>query len=175
MEMGNGGNLGWPITPYEVTGYAFGKRVHSRIILWARHLGDDILATPGTTVNAIGDGKVIWSEMRLGNEIRRNWGGIVIVEHVHKTTGQTFYSLYGHLKDLTVNVGDTVTTGQKVGVIAEGHSPQNGWWKLPHLHFAIYCGPWTDTVLPGYKRFFDGRTKFSWWRSPVKFINDYNK
>jgi murein DD-endopeptidase MepM/ murein hydrolase activator NlpD len=166
--------LGWPITPYEVTGYAFGQRVRSRIILWARHLGDDILAEPGTPVVAIGAGKVVWAEMRPGSEARRNWGGIVIIEHIHKTTGQTFYSLYGHVQDLLVKVGDEVPAGQKLAVIADGSTPENGWWKLPHLHFAIYCGPWTDTVLPGYKRFFDGRTKFGWWRNPKAFIEEYS-
>lgn len=167
--------LQYPVQPYEVKGYRFGQRVRSRILLWARHLGEDVILPPGTAVVAAGEGQVVWSQMRLGSREKRNWGGIVVVCHTHRRTNQKFYSLYGHLQELQVRVGDTVTAGQVVGNVAEGHSPENGWWKIPHLHFAIYMGPWTEAVLPGYKRFFDGRTKFSWWRSPQQFIEEYNR
>ena len=162
-----------PIEPYTVAGYHFGQRVRSRRILWARHLGDDILADPGTAIVAAGAGKVVWSEIRPGNKERRNWGGIVTIEHTHKTTDQKFYSLYGHLTNLAVAAGDIVTAGQKVGEVAAGLTAENGWWQHPHLHFGIYIGAWTDRVLPGYKRFFDDRTRFSWWRSPKPFIESY--
>jgi len=68
--------LQFPITPYEVTGYPFHKMVRRWYILWATHLGDDITAPAGTHINAIGDGEVVWSQMRLGDELKRNWGGI---------------------------------------------------------------------------------------------------
>ncbi len=164
-----------PIQPYEVTGYAFGKRVRSRVFLWARHLGDDILAEPGTGVVCIGDGNVVWSEVRLGTPEHRNWGGLVIVEHTNTTTGLLFYSVYGHIQNLAVSQGATVSIGDRIGEVAPGNTPENGYWKLPHLHFGIYTGPWMYKVLPGYARPFEGRTKFSWWKNPKPFIETYNQ
>lgn len=167
--------LSLPVSAYAVEGYRFGERVRSRIILWARHLGDDVILPPGTPVHTIAAGKVVWSEVRAGSEVRRNWGGVVIVEHIHKSTGQLFYSVYGHLTNLKVVVGEEVAPGALIGEVAPGRTPENGWWKTPHLHFGIYLGPWTDCVLPGYKRFFDGRTRFSWWRDPRSYIEAYNR
>lgn len=191
--------LFFPIEPYVVPPgiLHFGQRVRSRVILWARHLGDDVIAEPGTSVVAIGRGEVVWAEMRLGTQAKRNWGGIVVVAHGDKrqntehTTASAaprsgggtqntefvpaFYSVYGHLTDLAVKVGDTVQGGQQLGVVAPGRTPENGWWKTPHLHFGIYVGPWRDQVLPGYLRPFEGRTKFAWWREPKPFIEAYNK
>ena len=157
------GALRLPIEPYEVTGYAFGQRVRSRKILWARHLGDDILAEPGTKVVCIGDGKVVWSEMRLGTNEKRNWGGVIIVEHTNSET------------NLAVSQGAQVAVGDHIGDVAPGSTPENGWWKLPHLHFGLYTGPWMQKVLPGYARPFEGRTKFSWWENPKSFIEAFNQ
>jgi murein DD-endopeptidase MepM/ murein hydrolase activator NlpD len=68
-----------------------------------------------------------------------------------------------------------VVGGQVIGVVAEGLTPENGWWKIPHLHFGIYVGPWRDSVLPGYKRFEEFRTKTKWWEDPSSFIEKYNQ
>lgn len=168
-------SLALPIEPYEVNGYTFGQRVRSRKILWARHLGDDIVAEEGTEVVCVGDGNVVWSEVRGGTKEKRNWGGVVIVEHVNPGTGLFFYSVYGHLKDLAVKHGSHIHQGDKIGVVAGGNTPENGYWKLAHLHFGIYIGPWTHQVLPGYARPFEGRTKFSWWKDPKPFIESYAK
>lgn len=164
----------WPVEPYRVSGYAFGERVRSRVILWARHLGDDVVVPAGTPVAAIADGEVVWAEVRPGSLEHRNWGGIVVVRHEGLAAGREFYSLYGHITNITVKTGDAVRAGSRVGEVAAGNTPENGWWKLPHLHFGIYVGPWTKRVLPGYKRFFDDRTKFHWWRNPGEFIENYN-
>ncbi len=164
-----------PIAPYEVTGYKFGHRVRSRKILTARHLGDDIIVPAGTDVVCIGTGVVVWSEMRPGSAQKSNWGGVVIVEHVHAETGMLFYSVYGHITDIAVKTGDIVESGQKLGVVAKGNTPENGYWKLAHLHFGIYTGPWIRRVLPGYARPFEGRTRFRWWQDPRPFIESYAK
>jgi murein DD-endopeptidase MepM/ murein hydrolase activator NlpD len=169
-------SLAWPITPYEVGGYRFGQRVRSRWILWARHLGDDILADPGTPVAAIGTGKVMYADVRPGSAKKRNWGGLVVLGHQHPLTKHRFFSVYGHITDLKVRLDEQVSSSQIIGTIAPGLSAENGWWKLPHLHFAIYAGPWREgEILPGYKRPFDGRTKFSLWRNPQEFIRGYER
>lgn len=159
----------FPIKPYELKDgvYRFGTRVRSRWILWARHLGDDLVVPPGTSVRAIGAGEVVWADVRLGSIKKKNWGGLVVIKH------EDFYSVYGHMRNLTVKVGDKAQAGQVIGEVAEGNTPENGWWKIPHLHFGIYVGPWNSEILPGYKRPFDGRTKFAWWRDPKTFIEEY--
>jgi murein DD-endopeptidase MepM/ murein hydrolase activator NlpD len=165
----------YPISPYEVTGYGFGSRIRSRGIFIARHLGHDILAQAGTKVSCMMDGTVIWSEIRPGSAQKKNWGGIVIVEHVNADTSEKFYSVYGHIKNLKITVGQIIKKGDAIGVVAEGATPENGFWKLAHLHFGIYVGPWTGAVLPGWLRPFEGRTKLSWWKDPKVFIDTYNK
>lgn len=170
--MGNKWRL--PIMPYETGRYLrFGQKIRRRGLLWATHLGDDVVASPGTPVAVIGQGEVVWSEVRPGSHMKPNWGGIVIVRH-HNF--QTFYSVYGHMKNLSVKKGERVIGGQKLGVVAEGNTPENGWWQTPHLHFAIYTGPWRDRVLPGYARPDDWlrvsprRTRRQWWHNPQEFI-----
>lgn len=72
-------------------------------------------------------------------------------------------------------MGDRAKQGQIIGEVAAEETPENGWWKMPHLHFGIYVGPWSGEILPGYKRPFDGRTKLAWWQDPKLFIEEYNR
>lgn len=169
-----------PIEPYDVSGHRFGKIIRRWWILWARHLGDDVVVPPQTPVKAIGDGKVVWSQMRPGDELNRNWGGLIIIAHQchfkpQDKNNKTFYSLYGHLRDLKIKKDDQVHAGQPIGLVAEGYTPENGWWKTPHLHFSIYTGPWENEILPGYNRIEEFRTKTKWWRDPKQFITSYNR
>lgn len=170
--------LSFPVDPYEVGGYHFRDRVRRKVLLWATHLGDDVQAAAGNEVKAIGDGEVVWSEIRPGSEKKKNWGGLVVVGHNNDQLDgagfQTFYSVYGHLTDLRVNTGDFVIGGQTLGVVAERLTSENGWWEIAHLHFGIYSGPWRDVVLPGYKRIEEFRTKTKWWQEPRSFIEQYN-
>jgi len=116
-----------PLEPYTLAPdvYHFGTRVRSRVILSARHLGDDLVVPPGTPVRAIAEGEVVWAGVRAGSEEARNWGGLIVVKHDYPKT-QTFYSVYGHIKDLTVKVEDHVAAGQQLGVVADGLTPENG-------------------------------------------------
>lgn len=162
-----------PVKQYNIVGYAFKKRLRRWWILWATHLGDDVVVPAGSRVSAIGDGEVVWSEMRLGEDLKRNWGGIIVLGH-QKNNFQNFYSVYGHMRDLQVLVGDSVEMGQQLGIVADSYTPENGWWKIPHLHFGIYTGPWDGKILPGYKRVEEFRTKIKWWENPKLFIDQFN-
>jgi murein DD-endopeptidase MepM/ murein hydrolase activator NlpD len=173
-------SLIYPVDPYKVRGYTFAEKVRQKVFFWSTHLGEDVEAEPGVVVSCIGGGEVVWSEMRKGSSEKSNWGGIVVIRHQNNWQSpvfnfQNFYSVYGHMKDLEVNAGDRVGRGQRLGVVAEGLTPENGWWKIPHLHFAIYVGPWDDKIVPGFKRLGEWRTKVKWWRCPSKFIEEYNE
>lgn len=183
-----------PVTPYTTGEFRqFGERIRRHLILWATHLGDDVAAAAGMTVQAIGEGKVVWCEMRLGSEAKRDWGGVVIIRHdrggrnkeagMKETSAEaTFYSIYGHITDLEVVRGQKVERGQQLGVVAPALTPENGWWRRAHLHFAIYTGPWKEQILPGYARPDDWlrpgatrRTRLAWWHDPRQFIATYNE
>lgn len=162
-----------PLDKYELGAYRFGTWIRGRF-LPVMHLGDDAMGLPGTKVSALGDGEVVWSQMRPGSKEKKNWGGLVVIGHTHKKSQETFYSLYGHITEIQVKAGDKVHLGQKLGVIAPGQSPDNGYWKLPHLHFSIYVGAWHEQVLPGWWRIWQRRTWPWHWRNPQKFIKKYN-
>lgn len=86
------------------------------------HTGIDLAAPFGTPVTAAADGVVVAvANTRVG------YGNYVIVAH-----GGGIMTLYGHLLETDVNVGDRVARGQRVGL--EGSS---GLSTGPHLHFEL--------------------------------------
>lgn len=168
-----------PVEPYDTADYhRFAERIPGRIG-WCRfccstHLGDDLKATPGASVKAIGAGTVVWAKVHAGSSAKRSWGGLIVVGHRHVHTNIPFYSLYGHVAAIQVKSGDRVVAGQVIGKVAQGQTAESGFWPLPHLHFAIYTGPWRGVALPGYKRWrFFWRTRLRWWHDPRDFIKNY--
>lgn len=161
----------FPLARYKISGLGFGDSVTAGRILGV-HLGEDARAMAGTEVKCVGNGEVVYSALHPGSPNKGNWGNIVIIGHLKPKTKEKFYSLYGHLDTPLVKNGDLVKINQNIGVIAPANTPQNGWWPT-HLHFAIYIGPWTGAVLPGYFQENSSRTKLEYWQNPSKFINDF--
>ncbi|MFD8984241.1 peptidoglycan DD-metalloendopeptidase family protein [Streptomyces sp. NPDC059564] len=100
---------------------------HQSGSMWSSgyHTGVDFVASTGTTVKAVGAGTVVSA----------GWGGAygneVIIKHADGK-----YSQYGHLSQLSVSVGQSVTAGQRIGL-----SGATGNVTGPHLHFEIRTGP----------------------------------
>ncbi|HVW66264.1 MAG TPA: M23 family metallopeptidase [Candidatus Peribacteraceae bacterium] len=157
-----------PIDPYDPSGTAFGERCTIDGIDWGVHLGDDLRVKAGTPVRAVADGTVVYARFIPGSPVKRNWGGIVIVRHRFKTG--TLYSLYGHIVDKHITVGQRVKQGQEIGAVAEKLTPRNGWWRDEHLHFGLYRGPWNGKVLPGFYREDQELTRPEWWLNPVEVL-----
>ena len=168
------GALVLPLTEYSVTGRRFGEQAIIGGQPWGVHLGEDVLKDQGTPVMAIGEGRVVYAALHPGNRHRGNWGNVVIVGHLHVGDGQPFFSLYGHLGSCQVREGEDVARGALLGPVGEGRTRENGFWPEPHLHFAIYRGPWEGRVLPGYFREHDGRTKLEYWVPPSAFVREYS-
>ena len=93
------------------------------------HYGFDIAVPTGTTLACILSGRVMLSAEQFF------FGNLVVVDHGHGVN-----SLYAHLSERMVDVGDTVERGQ---VIAR--SGATGRVTGPHLHFSLsWYQVWLD-------------------------------
>ena len=99
----------------------FGHRVSPFTGAREMHKGLDIAGRVRTPVVASADGKVIFSGRR------RALGNAVILRH-----GYGIETIYGHLSELSVEVGDQVKRGQKIGLMGN-----TGRSTGPHLHYQI--------------------------------------
>ena len=113
------------------------------------HLGLDIFADAGTTVQAPIDGTV---HAFAYNGAALDYGGVIILRHA-TDDGTPFYSLYGHLSRTSLDglwVGRSLEAGESFATL--GTPAENGGWT-PHLHFQLF----TDlldlaTDVPGVAR-----------------------
>jgi murein DD-endopeptidase MepM/ murein hydrolase activator NlpD len=97
------------------------------------HTGIDISAALGTRVTAAADGVVVAvANTTVG------YGNYVIVAH-----GAGIMTLYGHLLQTDVKVGDRVARGQRIGL--EGSS---GLSTGPHLHFELRVNDQVTDPMP---------------------------
>lgn len=112
------GDWAWPtISQYYVSssfGYRWGK-VHEAI---------DIAGSgEGSPIYAAGAGTVIAAKRNA-----YSLGNYVTINH-----NNGYYTIYGHMRNLTVTEGQTVQKGQQIGTM--GHS---GFATGTHLHFGLY-------------------------------------
>ncbi len=101
----------------DVRNYMYrGKKVDQQV-----HLGFDLSDNANTPVRAANDGRVVWAA-NLGI-----YGNCIVVDH-----GYALQSIYGHLRQIDVKVGDAVQRGQTMGF--EGSTGLAGGI---HLHFSM--------------------------------------
>ncbi len=95
------------------------------------HYGYDLASLAGSPITASNTGRVVFAD-ELGI-----YGHCVILDH-----GLGLFSLYGHLSNIDVTVGDRLEKGQ-----ALGSSGQTGLAGGDHLHFALLLqGDYVDPV-----------------------------
>jgi murein DD-endopeptidase MepM/ murein hydrolase activator NlpD len=85
------------------------------------HLGFDLSVTQHVAVQASNDGKIVYAG-RLGI-----YGNCVVIDH-----GYGLQSIYGHLSQIDVKVGDSVKKRQAIG-----RSGSTGLAGGDHLHFSM--------------------------------------
>jgi murein DD-endopeptidase MepM/ murein hydrolase activator NlpD len=96
------------------------------------HKGMDIAASAGTVITAPGRGVVTATGDYFFN------GKTVIVDH-----GQGFVTMYCHLREIGVNEGQQLDTGEPIGAVGA-----TGRVTGPHLHFGTYLnGTAVDPAL----------------------------
>ena len=93
-----------------------GKKVDQQV-----HLGFDLSDVANGPVSAANDGRVVWAS-DLGI-----YGNCVVVDH-----GYGLQSIYGHMREIDVKVGDMVKKGQKMGIAGA-----TGLAGGIHVHFSM--------------------------------------
>lgn len=96
----------------------------------------------GEPVYSAARGKVVFCK-----DLKGGWGKVVILAHrlEEGTNPQIYQTIYAHLKDCHVNIGDTVCRGEQIGSIGTA----NGQY-LAHLHFEICPSQVTEAGLTAY-------------------------
>ena len=101
----------------DVRNYIYhGKKVDQQV-----HLGFDLSDVANGPVSAANDGKVVWAS-DLGI-----YGNCVVLDH-----GYSLQSIYGHMRQIDVKVGDMVKKGQKMGIAGS-----TGLAGGVHVHFSM--------------------------------------
>ena len=108
----------FPITAAKVSS-RFGMRAHPVLHYSRHHNGLDLAAPQNSLVRSILAGEVIYSG-KLGA-----YGNLISIKHANGSI-----SMYGHLNNSEVAVGQLVTAGQVIG-----HVGSTGLATGPHLHF----------------------------------------
>ena len=114
----------WPVPGNSYVTSRFGTRVHPITGEIKSHTGMDISANTGTPIVAADSGTVTKAEVYGG------YGNCVIIDH-----GNGYVTLYGHLSDIWVSVGDSVSQGQSIGTVGS-----TGLSTGAHCHFEIWSG-----------------------------------
>ena len=122
---------GDPVADYLYGGIFFGPDVI--------HTGIDIPAPRGAEVMAAGPGTVVWAGIGLysgsKNNLKDPYGLAVAIRHDFGYQGQQLYTIYAHMEEVDVVVGQWLNTGDVVG-----HVGDTGMTTGPHLHFEVRLG-----------------------------------
>lgn len=106
---------------------ACGMRFHPILHTWRLHSGDDIGVPTGTPVHAVQNGIVESAGWSGG------YGNRVVIRHADpQGQGRVITSVYAHLSSISVQPGQTVNEGDKIG-----DSGSTGLSTGPHLHIEI--------------------------------------
>ncbi len=166
VQMSLADGFDFPVGPPNGEGYykARGLRLVQPVHFgedWNGRAGGD--TDMGAPVYAMGDGLVTWAY-----DVRVGWGNVILVRHAYREpgSGQVRYcdSLYGHLRDIFVRVGQMVRRGQKIGTIGNNH----GMYPA-HLHFEVRHNLSIGMMRENVPRTTDN------WADPTAFITRYRR
>lgn len=145
---------GPPLHQAEVTS-KFGMREHPVIEGTRLHGGIDLRASIGTEVTATADGVVEYA----GNNVGSGMGTMIKIVHNYG-----FSTIYAHLSDIDVEVGDYVVQGQPIG-----RSGNTGRSEAPHLHYEVrYLGrrldpaSFMDWSFDRFETVFENEERVQW-------------
>ena len=117
------GSLEWPLHG-SLVGH-FGPETHPKWGTVTPNNGVDIEAAVGTPVRAVARARVEYISEDYGT-----YGQMIILNH-----GDGYFTLYGHLSEIDVTVGQEVEAGKQIA-----RSGDSGSLKGPILHFEVRKG-----------------------------------
>jgi murein DD-endopeptidase MepM/ murein hydrolase activator NlpD len=122
---------GDPVWDYRYGGIYFGPDVI--------HSGIDLPAPRGAEVLAAGQGTVVWAGIGLYSGSSYNltdpFGLAVAIRHDFGYKNQPLFTVYAHMEEVDVVVGQWVNTGDVIGNVGS-----TGMTTGPHLHFEVRLG-----------------------------------
>ncbi|HVF10013.1 MAG TPA: M23 family metallopeptidase [Abditibacteriaceae bacterium] len=104
---------------------SYGRRRYVNGKWWGQHNGADIKAPTGAPVVAMNTGRVV-----LSQSLPTLRGNCIVVDH-----GCNVFSIYMHLSQRLVNVGQSVRRGQMIGRVGA-----TGFVTGAHLHWEVRIG-----------------------------------
>ncbi len=128
------GQLRWPSRGPVLT--FFGRQKHSKFDTLVYKKGIEIGAKEGDSIRTVFDGRVVYSDWFKG------YGILIIIDH-----GDNYFSLYAHVGERLVAVGNQVQAGQVIGKIGE-----TGFTQQAKLYFEIRHQGKPQDPLPWLKR-----------------------
>jgi len=112
------------------------------------HHGVEFTNPQGTPVLAAADGRVIVAG--TDHKTEYGWGldfygNLVVIEHALPGIALPLYTLYAHLSEVAVEVGQAISAGEVLGAVGSTGSAQGS-----HLHFEVRLGgnTYQDTRNP---------------------------
>ncbi|MBI5960077.1 MAG: peptidoglycan DD-metalloendopeptidase family protein [Chloroflexi bacterium] len=124
------------IKDYASRSYPYGTSGDSEL---QTHYGLDIQNIAGTAVLAVGSGWVMYAGSDLDIQFgpRKDfYGNLVVIEHdLTAPDGRKLYTLYGHMRETSVETGQRVELQQKIGEVGS-----TGVALGAHLHLEVRIG-----------------------------------
>ncbi len=122
--------VNWPLPDYRYGGTFFGPDIV--------HTGIDIVAPRGTPVLSAEAGRVVWAGTGLYFGVYNPddpYGLAIVIEHEFGYKNNPLFTVYAHMDEIIINLGDTVKAHQAIGIVGI-----TGFTTGPHLHFEIRVG-----------------------------------
>lgn len=94
----------------------------------------------GEPVYSAARGKVVFCK-----DLKGGWGKVIIIAHRLEGDAQIYQTLYAHLNDCKVKLGDTVCRGEQIGSIGTADGQY-----LAHLHFEVCASRVTEAGVTAY-------------------------
>jgi septal ring factor EnvC (AmiA/AmiB activator) len=115
------GKLNWPLPGRVIQKY--GRQKNTVTNTWWDNNGIDIEASSGEVVNNVAVGRVKYIDWQ------RSMGNLILIDH------GGYYTVYGHLEVVDVNVGQDLIQGESIGRLGERSSLYGS-----TLHFELWNG-----------------------------------
>jgi murein DD-endopeptidase MepM/ murein hydrolase activator NlpD len=115
----------WLLPATGLTSSAYGRKRYVNGRWWGQHNGTDFKAPNGAPVLATNNGQVVLSQY-----LPTLRGNCIVIDH-----GCNVFSLYYHLSERLVSVGQRVSKGELIGKVGA-----TGFVTGPHLHWEIRIG-----------------------------------